>query len=285
MGRLIGATQVEPPIPAPMLRASLRALPRRYLDAGVLLAVWGAGFCICWVLAAPFWLADITVYGIPLAYLWITSPPVRAVLEPTFMLKAVVFCIVFFNYVGLRYEGWTAPSAMPLLFGVPTEQALWCVLAIPLVIGLHQRFFASPPRKPPLRGVRPLVYLLFVGGLALAFIPPLRVLMDGHVYLKIGLVIYPLIFVMTLGLGRSVLRGICGIAAVFFALNACFEALALHGKYWSFHGQYVAWVELFGQRVPLEEIVFIITFCAPGIVAVHALRDNWKGMIRPPHPT
>jgi hypothetical protein len=252
----------------------------KYVDIGFLMATWGFGFLVCWEYATPFWLAEVVVFGVPLLYLVWSSPAARAGLEPAFLVKAIVFCVVFFNYVGLRYQGWTAPSLMPLVFGVPVEQALWCVLAIPLVVALHQRFFAVPLDISPRKGVRPLVYGLFAGGLTVAVLPPLRAMMDGYVYLKIGLLIYPLIGILALRLGRDAWRGILGITAVFLVLNSAFEALALHYGFWSFSGQYVGWIELLGLRLPVEEAVFIITLCAPGIVVVHALRDNWKGIIR-----
>jgi len=253
-------------------------------DALLLLAMTGVTFAICWILPTPFWIAEIAVYAPPLAYLIVRFEAVRASLDPRFLAKAITFCAVFYTYVGIQYQGWTGPSALPPLLGVPIEQATWGALVIPLSIAVAQRFFASPLIGSPLRQTRLIVYGLFVTGLALALIPSLRALMDGYVYLKIGLVLYPVIFLLALRLGRHLLHELVFTALTFFVLHLGFELLAMHHGYWGFHGEYVGWVQLAGYRIPLEELVFILLLSSPTAVAVHALRFGWKGLPTPPRP-
>lgn len=254
------------------------------VDALVLLATVGLAIAACWVFPTPFWVAEIAVYAPPLAYLVVRFEPVRSALDARFLTKMIVFCAVFYTFVGIRYEGWTGPSAFPTLLGVPIEQAAWGALVIPLSIAVAQRFFASAQLRPPPHRTRQIVYILFATGLALALIPPLRSLMDGYVYLKIGVVLYPVIFVLAIRLGRPFLRELIFTGTIFFALHLCFELLAMHHGYWGFDGEYIGWIQLPGYRIPLEELVFILALSSPTAVAVHALRFGWKGLPTPPRP-
>lgn len=254
------------------------------LDALILLGMVAGAFTVCWILPTPFWVAEFAVYAPPLIYLFARFESVRNALDVSFLTKAIVFCAVFYTYVGIRYEGWTAPSAFPTLLGVPVEQAMWGALVIPLSIALAQRFFASPLVRPPPPLTRLLVYALFATGLAVALIPPLRSLMDGYVYLKIGLVLYPVIFLLAIWLGRPLLRELVLTGLVFFALHLGFELLAMHHGYWGFQGDYVGRLQLAGYKIPLEEFVFIILLSSPTVVAVHALRFGWKGLPTPARP-
>ncbi|HEX6152309.1 MAG TPA: hypothetical protein VFZ19_02200 [Solirubrobacterales bacterium] len=254
------------------------------LDAIALSGIVGLAFALCWAFPTPFWIAELTVYGIPLTYLLARSESVRAALDLRFLAKAIVFCAVFYTYVGLRYEGWTAPSQFPTIFGVPIEQAAWGALVIPLSIAVAQRFFASPLVGAPLPRTRQIIYVLFVLGLALAVIPPLRNLMAGYVYLKIGLVLYPVIFLLAIRLGRPFIRELFLTGLIFFALHLCFEMLAMHHGYWGFQGEYIGWVQIPGYRIPIEELVFILALSSPTAVAVHGLRSGWKGLPTPLRP-
>jgi hypothetical protein len=274
---------VAPPTPSfsPPASELHSSSSRTLADAGLVASTILVAGILSWTLGASFLVAEIIIYGPPLAYLCTRSATVREAIDMRFAVKAIAFCAIFYTYVGVRHEGWTGPSALPLVFGVPIEQALWGALVIPLSIAVNQHFFAMPTSKPPLHGSRTLVYSLFVGGLAIALIPPLRNLMDGYAYLKIGLVIYPLIFLLALRLDRSLLRELLLTAFVFFCIHLGFELLAMHQGYWGYRGEYVGWVSVAGSRFPLEELVFIIILSSPCVVAVHALRYNWKGVARP----
>lgn len=268
--------------PRPGAIAAARLVPGTATDALALTAIALAALALCWTAGAPFWLADVLIFVPPLAYLCLTHPPARAVIHLRFVVKAVVFCVVFFAFIGIRYGGWTAPSVLPRLFDtVPIEQVLWCVLAIPLTLAVNQRFFATNVQVPRSSWNRPLVQALFLGGLALAVIPPLRALMQGHVYLKIGLVIYPLLLVLAIRLHRGLARELIGTGIVFAIFNLGFELLAMKHGYWGYSGEYVGWVTVAGYRFPIEELLFIVLLSSPGIVAVHAMRWNWKGLRSP----
>jgi hypothetical protein len=234
------------------------------------------GGVLCLMTKASFLAAELLVYAPPLVYLVARSEVVRGSLDLRFLAKATVFCAIFYTYVGVRYNGWTSPSALPRPLGVPVEQALWGAMVIPLSVAVNQRFFAKRRDGRPLARSRTLVYSLFLIGLAIAVIPPLRSLMDGFVYLKIGLIIYPLVFALAFRLGRSIWLEIVLTGLVFFIVHTGFELLAMRRDYWGFRGDYVGWVSLFHERIPLEELVFILALSSPCVVAVNALRCNWK---------
>lgn len=253
-------------------------------DGLVLLGMALFALTACWIFPIPFWIAELAVFAPPLVYLAVKFESVRAALDATFLTKAIVFCAVFYVSIGIRYGGWTGPSAFPTVFGVPIEQVLWAALVIPLSIAFAQRFFASPLAHAPPPYTRQVVYGLFAAGMALALIPPLRSLADGYVYLKLGLVLYPVIFFLAIPLGHRFLRELLFTGVVFFALHLGFELIALHHGYWAFQGEYIGWLHLFNHRIPLEELVFILALASPTAVAVHGLRFGWKGLPTPPRP-
>jgi hypothetical protein len=268
----------------PPTQERLQSIRPTYVDAAAFAAIVIIAMGACWTLSASFLIAEFAIYGSSLAYLWVRSAAVRDVLEARFLVKATLFCAIFYTYVGVRYEGWTGPSAFPLVFGVPVEQALWGALVIPLSIAVNQRFFAIRKEKPPLPYTRVLVYLLFTLGLAVALLPQLRGVMDGFVYLKIGLILYPPIFILALKLERAFWRELFLTGIVFLCVHLGFEMLAMQYGYWEFGGEYVGWINVFNNPLPVEEVLLIIALSSPCVVAVHALRCNWKGIARPGHP-
>jgi hypothetical protein len=244
-----------------------------------LVAWWSAGIAFCWLTRAPWIAANILVLGTPLIYLVARSDEVRKRLRISFILKYVVFVSVFFDYLCVRYGGWSGPTQFPLLpGGVNVEQVTWTALIIPLVLAVNETYFSRLHHVPQRRYPRTILSIMFFAGFAVAIVPPAHAAMESYVYLKIGLSLYPIVFILAFCVDRSVWREVLPIAIVFGIYNLIFELLALHLGYWSFHGKYVGYVSVEGYRFPTEELVFLVMLCAPAVVATYSLYKNWKDM-------
>jgi hypothetical protein len=246
----------------------------------IALIAWSAtSIALAWLVRMPWIGANLLILGAPLGYLLARSAEVRARLRPSFILRYVVFVVIFFDYLCVRYGGWGGPSSFPLLpGGINVEQVMWTALFIPLVLAMNETFFVSAHAAPQRRYPRAILSAMFFGGLLVALVPMLHPLVAGDVYLKIGLMLYPLVFTLAFLVDRAVWRELVRIAVVFGIFNLAFELLALHVGYWTFQGRYVAMVTVAGYRFPLEELVFLVLLCAPAVVAAYSLYKNWKGL-------
>jgi hypothetical protein len=251
--------------------------PRR---TAALLLAWSISSMACaWVIRIPWVYANLLILGVPLSCLLVRSAEVRARLRPSFIVRYIVFVVVFFDYLCVRYGGWGGPSSLPRLpGGVSVEQVTWTALFIPLVLATNETFFARPCIAPRRRYPRTILRAFFFGGFIIAFVPILHPLFAGYVYLKVGLTLYPLVFVLAFSVDRAIWRETATIAALFGVFNLFFELLALHLGYWTFHGQYIAMISIVGYHFPVEELTFLILLCAPAVVAAYSLYKNWKEM-------
>ncbi len=252
----------------------------RKQTAAIALISWSAlSIAAAWLARIPWIVANPLILGVPLTLLVAGFPEARARLRLSFVVRYVVFVVVFFDYLCVRYGGWGGASAVPSLpGGVSVEQVTWTALFIPLALMTNEVFFSRPTAAVPRGYTRPILIGLFFGGFAVALVPPLHALVTGEVYLEIGLILYPPVFALALLVDRSIWREALGIACVFGVFNLAFELLALHLRYWTFEGRYLATVTLAGYRFPVEELTFLILLCAPAVVVTYSIYKNWKGM-------
>jgi hypothetical protein len=250
-----------------------------WVDLALVAGWWVATIAICWFAAVPWIFANFLVLGVPLAYLLLRSRDLRRRLRAGFIVKYVLFVVVFFDYLAVRYGGWGGPSSLPTLpGGVNVEQITWTALIIPLAIALNEACFPAVPSAPQRRYPRTILAMMFCSGFVIALAPPLHGLFEGHVYLKIGLSLYPIVFALAILVNPAVWRALVVALVVFGAFNLAFELLALHLEYWSFDGSYVGFVDVAGYRFPVEELVFLVLLCAPAVIATYSLYKNWKGI-------
>ncbi len=259
--------------------ADLRS--RKLLDASVLV-LWTL------VIGATLWLLDVTwmianglLMAAPLAYILWRAPQVRPMIRWSFVARFVLFTTVLFDYLCVKYEAWSGPSLFPTVAGVNLEQVMWTILIIPLTLAVNEYFFSRQGSEPPSRITRPILMTYFFSGLAIALLPPFHGWLEDYTYLKIGLLLYPIVFVLVAVVIPSVLREVFLTGLVMAAFNFGFELLALHNGFWTFPGRYIGKVEIFGYVFPTEELIFLVCLCSAGVVATYALYKNWKGMASP----
>ncbi|HZV74201.1 MAG TPA: hypothetical protein VFF79_10850 [Conexibacter sp.] len=265
---------------APALRRGIERRARA-LDA-IVLTGWSAVlFPVCWLLRAPWWLVNLLLLTLPATYLLARSPLARRGVHPWFVVKYALFVSVFFNYLCVRYSAWAGPSDFPPLpGGVLVEQVTWCALMIVLVVAVHERFSARPSAAPTVRWSRTVLSCFFFAGFVVALVPPLHAPLRDHVYLKVGLILYPVIFAVALRVDPRAMRSLLTTGAVFVAFDLAFELLALHNGYWRFPGRYVGWVTVAGSRFPIEELAFMVVLLGPAIAMTNTVYLNWKGLGR-----
>jgi hypothetical protein len=234
-----------------------------------------------WLLDAPWMVANGLLLGAPLAYILLRVPQVETMIRWSFVARFVVFITIFFNYLCVKYEAWAGPTLFPTVEGVNVEQVTWTALIIPLTLAVNEYFFSRQGAEPPSTVTRPILKAYFFVGFAIALLPPLHGWFADYTYLKIGLFLYPMMFALVAIVIPSVLREVLLTGLVMAAFNFGFELLALNNGFWTFPGEYIGTVEIFGYSFPIEELVFLVCFCSAGVVATYALYKNWKSMASP----
>jgi hypothetical protein len=254
--------------------------PGSAAEGVMMIALYIVTGSLCWLLRAPCWVAVCLVFGVPLVYLYATSGTTREAIDLKFVAKVVTFIVVFYDHIGIRYNAFGGASSILWLPGsVPIEHVLWCAVMVPLAIAVNQRFFTAASSAPPTRSARTIIKGIFYAGFVIALIEPLQAPFHDYTYLAIGLVLYPVIFVLALKTNRRVLRELVFTGGVFLIGNLGFELLGVRGEYWTFPGEYIGWVTIAGYRFPIEELLFTVIFGSAAMVALNMLRMNWKGRV------
>jgi hypothetical protein len=261
------------------LGADLRT--RKLVDASILVTWVVTVGVILWLLDAAWMVANILLMAAPLAYILLRAPQVRTMIRWKFVARFVLFITVFFDYLCVKYDAWAGPSMFPRIEGVNLEQITWAAFLIPLTIAVNEYFFSRQGPEHPSTVTRPILMTYFFAGFAVALVPGLNAWLADYTYIKIGLLLYPIMFVLVAVFIPSVLREVflTGLVMAFFNLG--FEMLALHGGFWTFPGEYIGEVTIFGYAFPTEEFIFMLCFCSAGVVATYALYKNWKSMASP----
>lgn len=251
------------------------------MDAFVLVAWSAAAGSLLWALDATWMTANVLLLGVPLAYVLLRAPEVRPMIRWRFVGRFLVFVIVFFNYLCVKYEAWAGPTQFPTVGGANLEQVTWTALIIPLTMSVNEYFFSRQGWEPPSTITRPILIAIIVFGLTVALVPPLQGWLVNYTYIKIGLILYLPIFILAAVMIPGVFREVFLTGLVMAVFNFGYELLALHNGFWTFPGEYVGTVEMFGFAFPTEELAFMVCFGSAGIVATYALYKNWKSMISP----
>jgi hypothetical protein len=251
----------------------------RLADGLVVAAAAFGGLALAAAGQWPWVVTNLVVLGLPLAYLLVRLEPSRRRFSPRFAVMFPLFGVVVFDYLCERYGGWTGPTILPFKLpgGVTVEEVQWCLLYFPLVMLCNEAFFATRRVAPRSHLATPVLRSYLFGGLAVALLPPLQVVLVSHVYLKIGLLLEVPLIVLGLTVNRFTATELLLVAVIAGVFNLLFELVALANHYWAFRGQYVGMVTVAGWTFPVEELLFLVVLSAPSIVASHAVYKNGKG--------
>jgi hypothetical protein len=266
----------------PFSLGSVGSLAVRHRDALVAVTLTVVGGALCWLLALPLIVANLLLLGVPAAYLLARSAATRQAIRPRFVVRYVVFVVVFVDYMCVRYDAWDNASVLPdLPGGVTVEQVVCLALLIVLVLAVSERYFAAPDPAPPKRFGKVALIAMFVTGLVIALVPALQAPFDTYTYMWIGVALYPSVIALAIAIDPRVVREMVAVTIVIAPVILGFELLALHHDYWVFEGQYVGEVTVLGLTFPTEELLFFVLLAAPAVVGAYAIYKNWKGLGRP----
>jgi hypothetical protein len=162
----------------------------------------------------------------------------------------------------------SSPVLTYLVWGVtPVGLLLWgfCVAFFTIVFYEH---FLDDEKHPALS--KNFLYALIPSGL-LFFIVGFTALLNPHALdapyaylLLFGAAELPLLWVLLRK--PTLLYKMLWLGAFFFALNFIFELTALSLHQWSFPGQYIGWVRIWGLSFPWEELVLWIALSSPTVI-------------------
>ena len=249
------------------------------VDAAVAGGLFAVGSGLCWLFRLNWAVANFLLLLLPAGYLIARSPRARHVISAVFVTKFVLFTVVFFNYLCKRFGGWDGPTAFPFdLQGVLIEEILWMGFYIPFVLTINEHFFASNDVGKPRRIVRTLISIMFFAGFVAVLVPQLRAFFSTYTYLKVGLVLYPPVFVMAIAVNRRIVRELLLTGLVAGVVCLVWEIIGLRNGFWHFPGTYVGHVGIVGYVFPVEELVFLILLSGPSVVATYSLYKNWKSI-------
>lgn len=261
---------------------SIGSVAVRHRDAIVAVALTVAGGALCWLLALPLIVANVLLLGVPASYLLARSAETRRAIRPRFVVRYIVFVVVFVDYMCVRYDAWDNASVLPdLPGGITVEQVVCLALLIVLVLTVNERYFATPDLSAPKSVGKAVLIAMFVTGLTIALVPALQAPFDSYTYMWIGLALYPPVIALAIVIVPGVVREMVAVTLVVAPVILGFELLALHHDYWVFEGQYVGEVTVLGLAFPTEELLFFVLLAAPAVVGAYAIYKNWKGLGRP----
>jgi hypothetical protein len=254
---------------------------RAKLVDGLAVTVLGAGgLLLSAVTEWPWLVTNFVVLGLPLAYLLARMEPHRRRFSPRFAIMFPLFALVVFDYLCERYGAWTCNTILPFKLpgGVTVEEMQWCLLYFPLVMVFNEVFFATRHIAARSPVARPVLFVgYFVAGLVVALVTPLHAVLVSYIYLKLGLLLEVGAIVLGLIINRRIAAELLKVGVIAGVFNLLFELVGLANGYWEFHGQYLGMITVGGMSFPVEEMLFIIVFSAPSIVASHAVYKNGKG--------
>lgn len=216
-------------------------------------------------------------FGVPSAYL--------AWRNPSFIARSALFAAVtsvplavIIDYVMETTRGWLLPTSIfgefRLLGAVVVDQILWVFLWIFFIVMFYETLLekhrAGKTVDPHLKTWA----LLLAAGSALflgLYLSSPSTLAIDYFYLKLGILgaVLPTLVVIARLPTRAGPFFIAG--AYFFALSFLYEMVALHlGQwFWPAENQFIGFVEMFGIRFPVEELLFWMMLGAVATLALY----------------
>ena len=243
------------------------------LDLIIALSLVLAAEAISFVLSLkPLW-GGILLTVLPLLYLaWRESLPWKKILFASLTLGLLLGA--FFDLIQSFNAAWsTDVLVIPWkVFGVlPVDNLLGYFLMTALTISFYEYFFKTESHGFPIpnryfkitavvASITVLVFLLF------AFWP--QALNIPFAYLLGGLAA-TLATIYSVYRRPFLLDRCLRMSALFFVIWFVEEIVVLHTAGWSFGGQYIGWVSVFGVSFPFEELFFWMFWYAPFLVVTY----------------
>lgn len=218
-----------------------------------------------------FMISTLLFFGVP--SIWFSFHKPHLIKKVALFMLMLVGPIVFiFDYLAYRDNTWFVPNSLFRFLGnaIPIEDAVWAILWVYYGIMFWEYFLDTEKSKRLFpRSIWILfglcVFLLVIFFL-LYFLYPV-ILYVPYFYLALGIVfgILPIVYVLVRY--PRLLPKLLFIAGYFFVVSLLTEVVGLRQYQWVFTGShYLAVFQLFGHRIPFEEMLFWFGIGIPSTV-------------------
>jgi len=185
------------------------------------------------------------------------------------------------DYLVVSDQLWFVPKTVfpfRILGITPLENIIFLFLMVFFVTMFYENFFDKKIKHSLIdKRMKFLVVTLLILSVlffTLLYIRP-ELLLISYAYFWIGLVIILIPIVLFLYHFPSFLLSYIKTTAYFFGLFFVFELVGLKLNQWTFPGtNFIGWVEIFGFRFPLEEVIFWFGLLAAVILSYYYFFDE-----------
>lgn len=209
-------------------------------------------------------------FGLPSFYLTVRAPQLA---KKTFLYLFIPWIVLTITWEYLAYvdQAWYVNSVFRFFHNsIPLEDVPFGFFWLYLPITFWRYFLGRSQLKDRFPKSLKLLLLLLVIYFSIFlffyFFYPAKLYLP-YFYLIMGIVFCIIPLVLFLLLYPQFLQRLAIVCAYFSFLTIQFEYISLSQNLWSFPGShFLAVLNFFGQRLPLEELLFWITLSAPAMI-------------------
>jgi len=195
-----------------------------------------------------------------------------------FSLVSMPFAFAL-EYLAVKNGAWYFPKSifsMRIFDTIILEVLLWHFVWIYLVIIYYEYFLdkdahtqlGSPRLKYPLFSFMAVFILILFSAI---YTLPVRI---PYFYLILGIVMVAIPIIVVLFEFPKLLAKFTKVTLYFSYLYLTMDVTEIALGHWYYPGQFIGWFELFGQRLPAEELIFWIILGAAAILSWYQYFDE-----------
>ncbi len=214
-------------------------------------------------------------------FLFLALPSLYLILRnPGIARKSVIFALLFSVPLSLFVDtlaaingAWVVPDTVfPFhILGVSTvEVYLYGLFWVLFSVLFYEHFFDKGNRRDKFSPItKYLIYLFIILSLLVVtfFFANESWLYIPYMYFLVGTIFVFLPVVVFLFYYPQFFRRYVVIALYFFFVLLTFELAALHNEQWIFPGQFIGFIQVYGYRFPIEELIVWMLLATPALLA------------------
>ncbi len=252
--------------------------PRR-IDIAMVIILPIIATLITFVCKTSLFVSTLLFFAAPTVYLTFRNP---GIFKKSFLF-AFLFSIplsLFIDILATINGAWVIESSIfPVkLLGIATiENYFYGLLWVLYAVIFYEHFFDKGRKRD--KTSPHIKYLLYLSGVLLAYIflgifmiPGLLYIPYFYLVMGISFVIMPLVLFLyhyPIFTRRYIVLGI-----YFFSVLFLFEIAAIYAGQWTFPGDFIGFVTLFGFRFPVEELIFCMATSTLSILSYYEFCDD-----------
>jgi len=215
--------------------------------------------------------ATLLYFGIPAAFLsWRKPSLIRKSL--LFSLSFSITALFVLDYPAFLDNIWYVPNSLFrfLNSGIPIEDGIWMILWVYFVV-ICWEYFLDKDKNKTYFDKNTKYLLLTLGGLLTLFFASFvfapQYLHQNYFFLKLGIIFEIIPMVIVLVKFPRLIPKVIMLGAYFLMTAYLIERSGLKFGHWYYGGQhYLGTVQLLGNRLPWEEIVFFWCLGASAVI-------------------